>query len=74
VMTIAYAAIQYRYGVNRVFVVSGDKLAARELKVGERIGERIEVTEGIKAGDQIALTDVETLTDGTKVKVSGRAE
>src|SRR5262249_4209964 len=70
VMTIAYAAIQYRYGVNRVFVVAGDKVAARELKVGERIGERIEVTDGIKAGDQIAVTDVETLTDGTKVKVS----
>src|SRR4030095_1892860 len=25
VMTLAYAAIQYRYGVNRVFVVTGDR-------------------------------------------------
>jgi multidrug efflux pump subunit AcrA (membrane-fusion protein) len=74
VMTVAYAAIQYRYGVNRVFVVAGDKVAARELKVGERIGERIEVTDGIKAGEQVALTDVESLADGAKVKVSGRAE
>jgi multidrug efflux pump subunit AcrA (membrane-fusion protein) len=70
-MTIAYAAIQYRYGVNRVFVVNGDTIAARELKVGERIGDRIEVTDGIKAGEQIALTDVETLTDGARVKVTG---
>jgi len=27
VMTVSYAAIQYRYGVNRVFVVDGDHLA-----------------------------------------------
>src|SRR5262245_36053078 len=32
VMTLAYAAIHYRYGVNRVFVVTGDRLAARELR------------------------------------------
>ena len=25
-LTLPYAALQYRYGVNRVFVVNGDKL------------------------------------------------
>lgn len=74
VMTLAYAAIQYRYGVNRVFVVNGDRLAARELKVGERIGERIEVLSGLKTGDTVAITDVDKLTEGTRVKVSERAE
>ncbi len=43
VVTVPYSAIQYRYGVNRVFVVDGDHVAARELKVGERMGDRIEV-------------------------------
>jgi multidrug efflux pump subunit AcrA (membrane-fusion protein) len=69
VMTITYAAIQYRYGVNRVFVVTGDHLAARELKVGERLGDRIEVMSGLKAGESIALGDVDKLTDGAKVSV-----
>jgi RND family efflux transporter MFP subunit len=69
VMTLAYAAIQYRYGVNRVFVVNGDHLVARELKVGERLGDRIEVIEGVKRGDAVALTDVDKLTDGQRVAV-----
>src|SRR4029434_7307173 len=42
VMTLAYATIQYRYGVNRVFVVTGDRLAARALRVRERRGQRHE--------------------------------
>lgn len=74
VMTLAYSAIQYRYGVNRVFVVTGGKLAARELKVGERLGERIEVIDGVKPGEQVAVSDVDKLADGTKVTISGRAE
>jgi multidrug efflux pump subunit AcrA (membrane-fusion protein) len=69
VMSVPYAAIQYRYGVNRVFVVDGDHLQARELKVGERIGDRIEIASGVKTGENVALTDVDTLTDGTKVMV-----
>jgi HlyD family secretion protein len=70
VMSIPYAAIQYRYGVNRVFVVEGDHLVARELKVGERLGERMEVTAGVKAGEQLATTDVDRLVDGMKVTVT----
>ena len=69
VMTLTYAAIQYRYGVNRVFVVDGDHLVARELKVGERMGVRIEVVDGVKPGDAVALTEVDNLSDGTRVSV-----
>jgi HlyD family secretion protein len=70
-MTLSYAAVQYRYGVNRVFVVERERLSARELKVGERLGDRIEVTSGIKPGDTVALTDVEKLVDGARVTVTG---
>ena len=44
------AALQYRYGVNRVFVVKGDQLRAREMKIGDRVGERVEVVGGVAAG------------------------
>lgn len=73
VLTLPFAALQYRYGVNRVFVVAGDKLAARELKVGDRLGDRIEILDGIRAGDQVAATDVDKLADGMKV-TTGRTE
>jgi multidrug efflux pump subunit AcrA (membrane-fusion protein) len=71
VLTLSYAALQYRYGVNRVFVVDGDKLAVRELKVGDRLGDRIEILSGVKAGEQVAVTDVEKLADGMKVTAGG---
>ena len=70
VLTLPYAALQYRYGVNRVFVVTGDRLAARELQVGERLGDRIEITSGVKEGEQVAITDVDTLADGALVAVA----
>ena len=69
VLTLPYSTMQYRYGVNRVFVVDGDKLAARELKVGDRLGDRIEIISGVKAGDRVAATDVDKLADGLKVSV-----
>jgi HlyD family secretion protein len=70
VLTLPYAALQYRYGVNRVFVVNGDRLAMRELQVGERLGDRIEIVSGVKEGEPVAVTDVDTLADGTAVTVT----
>jgi membrane fusion protein (multidrug efflux system) len=74
VLTVPYAAMQYRYGVNRAFVLNGDHLTARELKLGDRLGDRMEIAGGIKAGEQIALTDVDHLADGMNVTVNGRVE
>ena len=71
VLTLPYAALQYRYGVNRVFVVTGDRLAAKELKVGERLGDRIEIVSGVTVGDPVAMTDVDKLVDGLKVSTKG---
>jgi multidrug efflux pump subunit AcrA (membrane-fusion protein) len=70
VVTVPYGALQYRYGVNRVFVVNGDKLAMRELSVGERLGDRIEVVAGVKPGEQVAISDVDSLADGAPVAVT----
>lgn len=74
VLTLSYGAMQYRYGVNRVFVVQGDRLVARELKTGERLGDRIEILSGVKAGEPVAVTDVEKLTDGAKVSIAKNSE
>jgi RND family efflux transporter MFP subunit len=72
-LTLPYAALQYRYGVNRAFVVTGDSVAGREVKVGDRLGDRIEILGGVKAGDVVAMTDVDNLADGMKVSVKRKA-
>ena len=67
VLSLPAAVLQYRYGVNRVFVIDGDKLTAHELKIGERMGDRVEILTGVNAGDRIAANDIDKLTDGMKV-------
>jgi len=74
VLTLPFTAMQYRYGVNRVFVVNGDKLAMRELTVGDRLGERIEILTGVKAGEQVVATDVDKLVDGARVTTGKKTE
>jgi HlyD family secretion protein len=72
VLTLPYSALQYRYGVNRVCVVQGERLAMRELKVGDRMGERIEIVSGVKEGERVAVTDVDAPNDGDRVSLTTR--
>ena len=74
VLTLPYRVLQYRYGVNRAFLVDGDKLSVRELKVGERLGDRVEILTGVKAGDRVAANDIDKLTDGMKIAPSQKKE
>jgi RND family efflux transporter MFP subunit len=74
VLTLPYAALQYRYGVNRVFVIEGERLVAHELKTGERFGDRIEIIGGVKAGDRVASNDIDKLSDGMKVTTAARKD
>jgi len=71
-LTLPYAALQYRYGVNRAYVVTGDSIVGREVKVGDRLGDRIEILGGVSAGDVVAMTDVDNLADGMKVAPKGK--
>jgi RND family efflux transporter MFP subunit len=69
VRTVPFAAIQYRYGVNRVFLAQNGQLAAREVKLGERTGDRVEILSGVDSGSEVAITDVDQLADGQRVSV-----
>ena len=66
-ITIPAGAVQSRYGTNRVFVVQNGQLAAREVVLGDRLGDRVEVAQGIDASTKIVASDVEQLSDGMKV-------
>jgi multidrug efflux pump subunit AcrA (membrane-fusion protein) len=51
VLTLPYSALQYSIRRQpRCSSVDSDKLNVRELKVGDRLGERIEILAGVKAG------------------------
>jgi membrane fusion protein (multidrug efflux system) len=67
-LTVPAAAIQNRYGTNRVFVVNQGQLVGKEVVMGDRVGERVEVLQGLDAGTTIVASDVEQLSEGMKVK------
>jgi membrane fusion protein (multidrug efflux system) len=66
-VTIPFAAVQSRYGTNRVFLVKNGQLAGKEVVLGDRLGDRVEVAQGLDAGTAIVAGDVEQLADGMKV-------
>ncbi len=66
-VTIPISAVQSRYGTNRVFVVRNGQLAGKEIVLGDRLDDRVEVAQGLGAGTSIVAADVDTLADGMKV-------
>jgi multidrug efflux pump subunit AcrA (membrane-fusion protein) len=66
-VTIPAGAVQSRYGTNRVFLVQNGQLVGKEIVLGDRVGDRVEVAQGLEAGTTIVAGDVEQLADGMKV-------
>lgn len=63
-------ALLYVYGVYKVFVIEGDTLREKEVKIGERAGDDVEIVEGINEGERVALpTKGAELKDGATVEI-----
>ncbi len=64
-------ALLYVYGVYKVFVIEGNTLKEREVKIGERTGDEVEIVEGLAPGERIALaTKGQELKEGATVEVA----
>ena len=55
-------------GTGRVFVVSGDRVEERIVNTGQAVGDRVEITKGLKSGERVATRNVGKLADGLKVR------
>lgn len=60
-------AVRTVSGTARVFVLNGDRLEERIVTAGQVIGERVEITSGLKAGENVVANGVERLVDGVRV-------
>lgn len=60
-------AVRTVSGTSRVFVIAGDRVEERIVTAGQAIGDRVEITSGLKAGEQVVATGVERLVDGVRV-------
>jgi multidrug efflux pump subunit AcrA (membrane-fusion protein) len=75
VLVIPRRSMSYAYGIYKVYVVNGNKLKETEIKIGDQSGEDVEILEGVKEGDRLALAaegQELALKDGLSVKVANR--
>jgi multidrug efflux pump subunit AcrA (membrane-fusion protein) len=63
-------AITYLYGSNKAYVVRDDHtIEARDVKLGDRFNDEVEVTEGLADGEQVAISGLSRLDTGVKVSL-----
>lgn len=62
-------AVSYVMGANKSYVVADGTIAARDVKVGDRFNQEIEILEGLEPGDVVATSQLPRLDDGVKVRV-----
>ncbi|MGH9845721.1 MAG: efflux RND transporter periplasmic adaptor subunit [Blastocatellia bacterium] len=71
VLTIPHNAAAYLFGAYKVFVVEGAKIKEREVKLGDRIGDRVEILEGLKLEDKLAIAEGGLqLKEGMEVEIA----
>ncbi len=63
------AAVVERENSKVVFIVKGEEVLLKPVKVDKMIGNSVEVLEGLVPGDQVVLNPDAGLKNGTKVKV-----
>lgn len=64
-------AIQKQIGTNEkyLFVVKDGKAARRVVNVGRHIGSRYNIISGVEAGEEVVVSGISKLADGTEVEI-----
>jgi membrane fusion protein, multidrug efflux system len=69
---LPYTAVNYRYGVYKVFLLNGNRVSERQIRPAgqteDERGRRFEVADGLKPGDRVAVPVSGDLRDGAVVQ------
>lgn len=60
-------AVRMVSGTARVFVLNGDRVEERIVTTGQAVGDRVEITSGLKTGEHVVANGVDRLVDGVRV-------
>jgi len=65
-------AVETVAGTSRVYTITADrKVEERIVTVGEKVGDRVEIASGVKAGERVAANPRGKLADGVRVQIEG---
>lgn len=66
-LLVPATAVRTVAGTARVFVVAGDRVEERVVMLGQPVGDRVEVTGGLKKGERVVAAGVDRIVDGVRV-------
>jgi RND family efflux transporter MFP subunit len=71
ILAIPYNAAIYLFGAYKVFVIQGKTIKEREVKLGDRLGDLVEIIEGLQGDEKIAISaGGPQLKDGMEVEIA----
>ncbi|NLN38054.1 MAG: efflux RND transporter periplasmic adaptor subunit, partial [Smithella sp.] len=69
-VVVPVPALLYDNATIRVFVVTAGKAEPRVVKIGNKYGEVVEITEGVQENEQVVVVGQNNLSEGVKVNVA----
>lgn len=66
-------AVAYVFGSNKAYVVKNGVVEARDVKLGDRFENEVEIVEGLDAGETVATSQLNRLDTGSRV-ATGQAQ
>lgn len=71
VIVVPRSSVTQRSGNNVVFVLDGQRVRQNEVQLGLGDDYQVQILEGVDENDRVVVRGLETLTDGTRVRVIG---
>lgn len=68
-IVVPVTALLYEAEKVKVFIIEGDRAKEREVKLGSKYGEMMEIIDGVKEGEKIVAIGQQNLSEGAKVSV-----
>jgi membrane fusion protein (multidrug efflux system) len=70
VVIVPVTALLYEGESVKIFIIEDGKAKERYLKIGNKYGEFMEITDGLQDGEQVVLSGQQNLAEGVKVNVA----
>ena len=71
-LLVPASSVETVAGTSRVYVIAADNtVEERIVTVGEKVGDRVEIATGVKAGERVAANPRGKLADGIRVQLEG---
>ncbi|MDO8786390.1 MAG: efflux RND transporter periplasmic adaptor subunit [Syntrophales bacterium] len=70
IILVPLTSLRYEEAKTSLFVVEGDRAREKEVKIGRKYGELLEIIEGLKEKEMVVVVGQNNLAEGVKVNVA----